>query len=191
MGVLKTLTVNGVTYEVKPVVPASGVTLRASAWKGSEGAYSQVVTLTGVTPHTKVDLQPTPGQVTVFLAKTLAFVAENTNGVVTVYSIGDKPTEDYTIQVTMTEVDGTSPIRGNTVGLPNPQADWNQTDETKADFIKNKPTFSSDGETLVGVLTINGVGPDENGNIDITLGGGEDLTDEEYNDLMSSLEEEV
>lgn len=31
-------------------------------------------------------------------------------------------------------------IIGNIVGLPSPRSDWNQTDERKADFIKNKPT---------------------------------------------------
>lgn len=30
-------------------------------------------------------------------------------------------------------------IAGNIVGLPSPRSDWNQTDEMKADFIKNKP----------------------------------------------------
>lgn len=30
-------------------------------------------------------------------------------------------------------------IIGNVVGLPSPRSDWNQTDEKKADFIKNKP----------------------------------------------------
>ena len=30
-------------------------------------------------------------------------------------------------------------IRGNTIGIPNPQPDWNQTDSTQADYIKNKP----------------------------------------------------
>lgn len=30
-------------------------------------------------------------------------------------------------------------VIGNTVGVPNPKSDWNQTDETKADYIKNKP----------------------------------------------------
>ena len=30
-------------------------------------------------------------------------------------------------------------IRGNTVGNSSPRADWNQTDPTKADYIKNKP----------------------------------------------------
>ena len=31
-------------------------------------------------------------------------------------------------------------IMGNIVGLPSPRSDWNQTDEAKADYIKNKPT---------------------------------------------------
>ena len=30
-------------------------------------------------------------------------------------------------------------IAGNTVGIPNPQPDWEQTNEVKADYIKNKP----------------------------------------------------
>ena len=34
-------------------------------------------------------------------------------------------------------------IIGNTVGIPNPQPDWNQTDEIKADYIKNKPKIPS------------------------------------------------
>lgn len=30
-------------------------------------------------------------------------------------------------------------IYGNTVGVPTPRSDWAQTDEKKADYIKNKP----------------------------------------------------
>ena len=30
-------------------------------------------------------------------------------------------------------------VVGDIVGVPNPKSDWNQTDETKADYIKNKP----------------------------------------------------
>ena len=37
-------------------------------------------------------------------------------------------------------------IIGNTTSTPNPRPDWNQTDETKADYIKNKP----DIEKLIG-----------------------------------------
>ena len=37
-------------------------------------------------------------------------------------------------------------IVGNTVGVPNPKSDWNQNDETKADYIKNKPTIYTKDE---------------------------------------------
>ena len=140
MSTMKTLTINGETYTVTPVVPKSSVTLPANSWEGSGDSYSQVVTLSGVTLHTKVDLQPTPAQLEEFHYKTLAFVAENDGGVVTVYSIGDKPDGNHTIQVTLTEVDESGKIRGNTVGTTTPRPDWNQNDSQKADYIKNKPT---------------------------------------------------
>ena len=34
-------------------------------------------------------------------------------------------------------------IIGNTTATPNPRPDWNQEDETKADYIKNKPDVES------------------------------------------------
>lgn len=80
------------------------VNLRSSAWVGSNSPYSQVVTIAGVTPYTQVDLTPSVEQLAVFHDKDLAFVTENEDGVVTVFAIGDKPLNDYTIQVTMKEV---------------------------------------------------------------------------------------
>lgn len=80
------------------------VTLRASAWTGSGHLYSQVVTIDGVTEYSQVDLTPSVQQLVVFYEKDLTFVTENAEGVVTVYAIGQKPTNDYTIQVTITEV---------------------------------------------------------------------------------------
>lgn len=38
-------------------------------------------------------------------------------------------------------------IIGNTTATPNPQADWNQTDSTKADYIKNKPVIADNNTT--------------------------------------------
>lgn len=104
MAILKTLTINGVTYTVAPMVLASSVILRAAAWEGSDGAYSQVVEVVGVTPNSKVDLQPTPEQLVEFHDKDITFTTENDGGVVTVHVIGDKPQNDYTIQVTVKEV---------------------------------------------------------------------------------------
>lgn len=149
MGVMRTLTINDVKYNVTPVVPANSVSLVASAWVGDGGKYSQVVKLPGVTPHTKVDLQPTATQLVEFHDKILAFVAENEGGVVTVFAIGDKPIGDHTIQVTLTEVEGAGRIRGNTVGTTMPKPDWNQEDPNKADFIKNKPDLSTDSTLTI------------------------------------------
>ena len=88
------------------LVPAiiGEVTLLASAWEGENSPYSQVVTIEGVTENSQVDLTPSIEQLAIFHHKDLAFVTENVDGVVTVYALGDKPTNDHTIQVTITEV---------------------------------------------------------------------------------------
>ena len=80
------------------------VELLASAWVGEDNLYHQVVNIEGVTENSQVDLTPDVQQLAIFYNKDLAFVAENEGGVVTVYAIGQKPTNDYTMQVTITEV---------------------------------------------------------------------------------------
>lgn len=80
------------------------VYLPAANWAGSGNLYSQVVTIAGVTENSQVDLTPSMEQLAVFYDKSLALVAENEGGVVTVYAIGQRPENDYTIQVTITEV---------------------------------------------------------------------------------------
>lgn len=85
-------------------VTVSEVTLLAGNWVGEVSPYSQVVEVDGVTEFSQVDLKPSVEQLTIFYDKDLAFVTENDDGVVTVYAIGDKPQNDYTIQVSITEV---------------------------------------------------------------------------------------
>lgn len=80
------------------------VTLLASAWKGSNNLYRQVVEIEGVTENSQVDLTPNVQQLAIFYEKDLSFVTENDGGIVTVYVIGQKPDNDYTMQVTITEV---------------------------------------------------------------------------------------
>ena len=82
----------------------SSITLLASAWKGSDSLYYQGVVIKGVTPYSKVDLLPSVEQLAIFHNKDVAFVTENEDGIVTVYAIGVKPTQDYTMQVQITEV---------------------------------------------------------------------------------------
>ena len=88
----------------KPASKITEVTLLASAWQGSNHLYSQVVAVDGVSPYSQVDLKPSAEQLTVFHEKDIAFATENDDGVVTVYVIGDKPLNDYTMQVSITEV---------------------------------------------------------------------------------------
>ena len=85
-------------------VKATSITLLASAWTGSDNLHSQVVSIDGVTQYSKVDLLPSVEQLAIFYNKDVAFVTENNGGVVTVFAIGDKPTNDYTMQVSITEV---------------------------------------------------------------------------------------
>ena len=93
-------------FAVHTISPArlSEVTLLATAWNGSGNLHSQVVTVDGITPYSKVDLLPSVEQLAIFHNKDVAFVTENEDGVVTIYAIGDKPMNDYTIQVQITEV---------------------------------------------------------------------------------------
>ena len=80
------------------------VTLYADKWVGDGSLYSQVGNINGVTANSQVDLTPSVQQLVAFYEKNITFVTENKDGVVTVYAIGQKPQNDYTIQVTITEV---------------------------------------------------------------------------------------
>lgn len=87
-----------------PMAAIGTVELLADKWLGSEKLYYQVVSIEGVTENSQVDLTPDVEQLVIFYEKDLTFVTENDGGVVTVYAIGQKPTNDYSIQVTITEV---------------------------------------------------------------------------------------
>lgn len=87
-----------------PLRRIANVSLLASKWQGSASPYSQVVTIADITANSQVDLTPSVEQLVIFHQKDLALVAENDNGVVTVFAIGDKPASDYTMQATITEV---------------------------------------------------------------------------------------
>lgn len=80
------------------------VTLYASEWVGETSPYRQVVSIPIATENSMVDLNPTIEQLNIFYNKDLTFVTENDNGIITVYCIGQKPTNDYTMQATITEV---------------------------------------------------------------------------------------
>ncbi len=68
--------------------------------------YYQLVTVNNavITPNSKVDLQPSPDQLAIFHEKDLTFTAINRGGNVRVCVVGQKPTQEYVMQVTVTEV---------------------------------------------------------------------------------------
>ena len=121
------------------------ITIYANKWeKASDDRWFQKVIVDNVviTPNSKVDLQPSSEQIVVFHEKDLAFVAENEGGIVSVYCVGQRPLNDYTVQATVTEVvEAMDKVIGNTTSTPNPRPDWEQGDQTKADYIQNKPTI--------------------------------------------------
>lgn len=85
-------------------VKMTGITIPASGWKGAVSPYSQTVTVDGISVGSMIELQPDKDQLEQLRAKGIALTTENDAGIVTVYAIGNKPTEDYVIQVTLVEV---------------------------------------------------------------------------------------
>jgi hypothetical protein len=96
--------------EKNPIVAGStsrnrNVQLFADRWgEYAEKHYTQVVTVDGVTNRSQVDPTPTADQLDIFYNKEFMLVFENEGGVVTAHLIGQKLENDYTIQVTITEV---------------------------------------------------------------------------------------
>jgi hypothetical protein len=82
----------------------SSVTLLASEWQGETSPYYQNVEISGTTENSKINLNPTVEQLNIFYNKDITFVAGNNKGVITVYCIGQKPMNDYTMQASITEV---------------------------------------------------------------------------------------
>ena len=73
---------------------------------GDDDRFYQVVTVqnAAVTENSKIDLNPTSDDLAIFHEKDLAFVAENHDGQVRVYCIGQVPKNPYDIPATVTEV---------------------------------------------------------------------------------------
>lgn len=82
------------------------VTLTANGWVESQDQthFTQDVVIPNVTANTKIDLQPSPEQLVLLIRAGITMFIANDNGSVKVYSVGDKLTNDMTIQVTVKEV---------------------------------------------------------------------------------------
>jgi hypothetical protein len=94
--------INTAVAAIKP--KCTTITLPSVNWTGDANPWSQVATVNGVATNSKIDLQPTAVQIVELQHNDIALIAENNDGVVTVYAIGGKPTKDYTMQALITEV---------------------------------------------------------------------------------------
>lgn len=91
--------------QISPVARLASVSLPASKWtKASENLYSQKVSVAGITENSQVNLILSVEQMAIFYEKDITFITENDSGEVTVYVIGQKPQNDYTIQASIVEV---------------------------------------------------------------------------------------
>lgn len=80
------------------------IALSASAWTGSSNPWSQSIDVSGATENSKLDLQPTAVQIVALQDSEITLMLQNDGGNVSAWAIGNKPTEDYTMQVLITEV---------------------------------------------------------------------------------------
>lgn len=120
------------------------VTLDVNKWAPVEGKpyYAQPVDIGEITAHSRLDLQPNADMLAEFQSLNLVFVTENNGEAITVYSVGDKPLKTYPMQATIVETAAdVETVVGTPIGTPTTNPDWNQNDETKADYIKNKPNI--------------------------------------------------
>ena len=135
-----------VTQVLNQVMPRIVTVELTVDWsQASDGKYSQTIALDNVTANSRLDLQPTADMIAEFKQLGLTFVTENNGGTITIYSVGNMPTKSYTMQATIveTECNGQSAVVGIPVGAAAAQSDWTQTDDTKSDYIKNKPTLGA------------------------------------------------
>lgn len=84
------------------------ITLSAANWTGDTSPYSQQVIIANITEYSKIDLQPTPEVLAYLQDNEITLTTSNNDGVVTVYALGEKPTQDIQIQCTVTEVKSAS-----------------------------------------------------------------------------------
>lgn len=89
------------------ILPTPASVHLSTEWiQDADNRYYQIVEVQNatITPNSKVDLQPDATQLSVFHEKDLAFVAENWDGVIRVYCVGQVPKNAYDMQITVTEV---------------------------------------------------------------------------------------
>lgn len=80
------------------------ITLPAENWKGAKSPYSMAVSVEGLSVRSRIDLWPSVDTLESLRIMGSGLCAENNEGAVTVYALGNKPNTDITVQATITEV---------------------------------------------------------------------------------------
>ena len=81
------------------------VTIPASGWSESASYYSQVIAVNGVNVNSRLEMLPTPAQISMLQEAEISLTITNNNGVVTVYSFYGKPSSDMEMQILITNVE--------------------------------------------------------------------------------------
>lgn len=79
------------------------INLPFANWTGDVSPFSQTVSISGITSTSKIDLQPTPEQLSELQNDEITLMVSNNNGVATAYAMNFKPTKDYAIQALIME----------------------------------------------------------------------------------------
>ena len=83
------------------------VTLLAANWQPdaeNDGQHYQPVDLDVLTDKSKVNIELSKDDILIMQDKVITFNAINKNGAVQIIATGDKPTRDYTVQLSIKEV---------------------------------------------------------------------------------------
>lgn len=96
---------SGAVPDKQEQIDKLSLTLAAANWTGSASPYTQGVTITGGTATSQADIQADAAAIQQMLDDgTNAIYIANNNGTFTAYAVGEKPTADLSIQVTVYDV---------------------------------------------------------------------------------------
>lgn len=96
-------TIDTTLYAKQDKISKGTVTLSTS-WTGND-PYSQVITISGSTQYSKIDLQPSAAVIEEMINDgVIAIWVENDNGVLTAYALGGEPSSALTMQYIRSEV---------------------------------------------------------------------------------------
>lgn len=94
-----------VNNKISAVLYSITTTLTASGWQGTASPYTQSVTVTGGKVTSQVDVQGDATAIQQMLDDgTNAIYIANNNGIFTAYAVGEKPSADLNVHLTVYDV---------------------------------------------------------------------------------------